>query len=55
MARLQARHVDPAQARHTRLVAERANGLMSRLIAVRTLGTLDAELRAVHSWVDQAT
>ena len=51
MARLQAeRPVDPAQARHTRLVAERANGLMSRLIAVKTLGTLCAELQPMVAW-----
>ena len=49
MARLQARRVDPAQVRHTELVAERANGLIARLIAIRSLGTLAAELQSMDT------
>ncbi len=54
MARLQARRVDPAQARRTEQVAERANGLVARLIAIRTLGTLAAELQPIDSLADQS-
>jgi hypothetical protein len=53
MARLQARRVDPAQLRHSELVAERANGLVARLIAIRALGTLASELQAVDALADE--
>jgi hypothetical protein len=55
MARLQARRISPAQARHTELVAERANGLISRLIAIKSLGTLCAELEAVPGHADRSS
>jgi hypothetical protein len=55
MARLQARPVSRAQLRHTELVAERANGLMSRLIAVKALGELCAELQPVLDRADHSS
>jgi hypothetical protein len=54
LARLQTRTVDPAQLRHTELVAERANGLICRLIAIKTLATLAAELQAMDARADQS-
>jgi hypothetical protein len=53
MARLQTRRVDPAQVLRTEQVAERANGLVARLIAIRTLGTLAAELQPIQTLADE--